>query len=374
MRNAKKLLPVLLVMAMLAALLSGCMYESIGAKIAEDGSGTMTMTVGYTEAAIEAMKENGADTTDIEALDKLEKDGVTYYVTTAEKTFASLEELNTLLNNPSADADDEDADMMQQAESMSNTTITIEKDEDGCFITTIKIKATDDEEDADTAADQADMSDEDLEKLTAGLVIEMSFEFPYDVKQTAGPATGVKIDGKTLILDCVALGEDAEEETVWTFDAHPAGAADKTDGGAKDVAPVVQISAQKLTVDGEEKNVEKYNIDGRNYFKLRDLAYMLDGTGSQFNVDFDKDANAVAITTGAAYTTPNGTEMEVGKDNSASAQRTAQTILVDGEEVATLTVYNIGNVNFFQLRELGETVGYDVDFDADTNTAIVTSK
>ena len=48
-----------------------------------------------------------------------------------------------------------------------------------------------------------------------------------------------------------------------------------------------QRSTQKLTVDGEKISCEKYNIDGSNYFKLRDLAYLLNGTGSQFSVGWN---------------------------------------------------------------------------------------
>ena len=37
------------------------------------------------------------------------------------------------------------------------------------------------------------------------------------------------------------------------------------------LAAEVRLSTQKLTVDGKEIDCEKYNIDGNNYFKLRDM-------------------------------------------------------------------------------------------------------
>lgn len=40
---------------------------------------------------------------------------------------------------------------------------------------------------------------------------------------------------------------------------------------------------------------------------------------------------------------------------------------------SNLSVYNIGGSNFFQLRELGTALGFTVDYDAATNTAIVLS-
>ena len=134
----------------------------------------------------------------------------------------------------------------------------------------------------------------------------------------------------------------------------------------------VMLSPQNLTVDGKAAACEKYNIDDRNYFKLRDLASLLSGTGSQFEVGYDAATATVSITTGQAYT-PVGTELAEGVDNSASTQPSSQTILINGEKHGELTVYNIGGSNFFQLRELGAMLGFEVDFDQNTNTAIVLS-
>ena len=136
-------------------------------------------------------------------------------------------------------------------------------------------------------------------------------------------------------------------------------------------AETTMLSAQKLTVNGAAVECEKYNIDGYNYFKLRDLAQLLNGTASQFNVDYDKAAKQMIVTTGVPYTTPNGTELKVGADNSASAMPTIQTLVVDGEVRSDLTAYNIGGSNFFKLRDLGKVLHFYVHYDKATNTAIV---
>ena len=70
------------------------------------------------------------------------------------------------------------------------------------------------------------------------------------------------------------------------------------------LAATTMRSVQKLTVNGAAVECDKYNIDGYNYFKLRDLAKLLDGTNSQFNVDYDKAAKMMVVTTGVPYTTP----------------------------------------------------------------------
>ena len=137
-------------------------------------------------------------------------------------------------------------------------------------------------------------------------------------------------------------------------------------------AAQVVLSPQKLTVDGKAINCEKYNIDGSNYFKLRDLAYVLNGTTSQFSVGWDAAAGVVSIQTGEAYT-PNGSELVVGADKSSTAVPSSQTIKIDGVVRRNLSVYNIGGNNFFKLRDLGEALGFDVGYDAATNTAMAAS-
>ena len=49
-----------------------------------------------------------------------------------------------------------------------------------------------------------------------------------------------------------------------------------------------------------------------------------------------------------------------------------QNLEVDGENVVC-EKYNIGGSNFFQLRELGTLLGFEVDYDISTDTAIIRS-
>ena len=136
--------------------------------------------------------------------------------------------------------------------------------------------------------------------------------------------------------------------------------------------PVVQVSTQKLTVDGVEQQIDHYNIDGSNYFKLRDLACILNGTPSSFDVSYDAAARAVNITTGKAYTPIDG-DMVVGEDKSATAVLSNQTVLVNGASVG-FTAFNIDGSNYFKLRDLAAYLGYDVDYDAATRTSQIITK
>jgi hypothetical protein len=104
--------------------------------------------------------------------------------------------------------------------------------------------------------------------------------------------------------------------------------------------------------------VEAYNIDGTNYFMLRDLAALLRGTPAQFDVNYDALHNAVVMTTGAAYS---GEAAAQFTDRSASTVPSPQTVDLDRKDVS-FTAYNIGGNNFFGLRELAAYLGYSVEY------------
>lgn len=135
----------------------------------------------------------------------------------------------------------------------------------------------------------------------------------------------------------------------------------------------VVASPQNLSVDGVDADCDKYNIDGSNYFKLRDLAQLLSKTDSRFSVSFDEQSNAVTVVSGKEYT-PVGGELARGRDQSKTAVVSKQSVLIDGKAADGLSVYNIGGNNYFKLRDLGDALGFTVDYDADSNKAIVLSK
>ena len=135
----------------------------------------------------------------------------------------------------------------------------------------------------------------------------------------------------------------------------------------------VVASPQNLSVDGVDADCDKYNIDGSNYFKLRDLAQLLSKTDSRFSVAFDAQSNAVTIVSGKEYI-PVGGELARGQDQSKTAVVSKQSVLIDGKAVDGLSIYNIGGNNYFKLRDLGNALGFTVDYDADSKTAIVLSK
>lgn len=126
-------------------------------------------------------------------------------------------------------------------------------------------------------------------------------------------------------------------------------------------------TASTVLVNGEKKSFDAYNIAGNNYFKLRDLAYVLSGTDKQFEVGWDAAANAISLTSGKAYTAVGGEMVTQGNPVQTNAILSASKILLDGKEIS-LTAYTINGNNYFKLRDLGQTFDFGVGWDGEAQT------
>lgn len=186
---------------------------------------------------------------------------------------------------------------------------------------------------------------------------------------TAEELEGQSAAGNRMPSDVVSITVvTAEAEEVPEAPEAPAEApAAIVEEGPLTVVP----TNQTLTVNGEVRETEIYNINGSNYFKLRDMAALLNGTGSQFSVSYDAATQTIAVVTGEAYEAVGG-ELELGTDKSATCVASPQSITVNGQALA-LTAYNIGGNNFFKLRELGEALNFSVEYDEATRTMVVAS-
>ena len=112
---------------------------------------------------------------------------------------------------------------------------------------------------------------------------------------------------------------------------------------------VASPTNSKITIDGVEVKFEAYNINGNNYFKLRDVAYSLNDTEKRFSVNWVAENNSANLITGEDYV-PIGGEMNLGNNEQKTAALSNTNIMVNGEGV-TATVYLIDGSNYFKLRD-----------------------
>lgn len=124
--------------------------------------------------------------------------------------------------------------------------------------------------------------------------------------------------------------------------------------------------ASKVLVNGSSVSFDAYTVNGNNYFKLRDLAKVLSGTGKQFEVTWDGTKYVINLVSGSPYTVVGG-EMAAGDGKTKQAAVNSSPIYKDGVQVS-LTAYTINGNNYFKLRDLGQVFDFGVTWDGATNT------
>lgn len=136
--------------------------------------------------------------------------------------------------------------------------------------------------------------------------------------------------------------------------------------------PTAHVSRHKVTLNGAKADLAAYTINGSNYFKLRDLAKALDGLNTNFEVKWNAAQQRIDLTSKTAYTAVGGEQAALPAGNKA-ATLTNAAVYLDGKPLS-LTAYSIGGNNYFKLRDLGDALGFGVDWNANTMTMILTVK
>lgn len=136
-------------------------------------------------------------------------------------------------------------------------------------------------------------------------------------------------------------------------------------------------STQNVLVDGKSVEFQCYalkdaNGNDTNYIKLRDVASVLNGTAAQFNVGWDGNVN---IETGKAYAA-NGSEMSTPYSGNRSYENATAATNINGAAAdlsAILLKDDAGNgYTYYKLRDLGNALGFKVDWSKDKGIFIET--
>ena len=132
---------------------------------------------------------------------------------------------------------------------------------------------------------------------------------------------------------------------------------------AEEAAP----TNDSLICDGVLQTPTVYKINGSNYFKIRDLAAILNGSAKQFSVGYDADKKSVTADTGAGYLKQptDLTGAPAGGNKTATASSDA--IYINGV-LCQAEVYKIDGMNYFKLRDLGQALNFAVGWDGATGT------
>ena len=145
--------------------------------------------------------------------------------------------------------------------------------------------------------------------------------------------------------------------------------AKKVEEKVKEVKTIdVKATNQKVKLDGKDVVISGYNIDGYNYFKLRDLAAVLKDSQAKFGVNY-KDG-VVTLTKAADYKVVESDQKPVKAES--KGMLTNDKVMV-GDKALTATAYKIDDLNYYKLRDLGKELGFGVGYDEATKSVLLTS-
>ena len=137
-----------------------------------------------------------------------------------------------------------------------------------------------------------------------------------------------------------------------------------------------QLHEETVTKGSQPIPIPAYQVrengGGTNYFKLRDIAVLMNGTGSAFDVTWDAALGAVNVTTGRAYTPVGG---EFTHTPAGAAIPSSAPLYVDGKLVPcagyTLSpLPGMAGSNYYKLRDIADAVGFTVDWTAETGVTV----
>lgn len=125
-------------------------------------------------------------------------------------------------------------------------------------------------------------------------------------------------------------------------------------------------TSSNIYINDMSVSFDAYNINDNNYFKLRDLAYSLNGTEKQFEVSWDSEANVISLLSNKNYTS-NDSEMKKGDGANKIPVLNKSKILLDNNEIE-LTAYIVDENSYFKLRDIGKLFDFFVGLDDVNNT------
>lgn len=189
---------------------------------------------------------------------------------------------------------------------------------------------------------------------------------------------GSVLDKEKHVEGLLYLGnfEESEDEIILspenTMDSSPI-----ADTGSAPISNTIFNTSVKaahnvatVTVNGIPTSLDAYSINGNNYFKLRDLAQLLNRSNKKFSVDWDGAKNAISLTSGKDYI-PEGGELKVTIHGSDKwAEPTTSKIYLNGKLI-NLTAYAIDGNNYFKLRDVASAMNFGVGWDGTTNTITI---
>lgn len=119
-----------------------------------------------------------------------------------------------------------------------------------------------------------------------------------------------------------------------------------------------------VTMNGQALTLQAYLVNGNNYVRLRDFANILNGTGSQFALEYNGATGVIEAVNGGSYE-PGGTEGIALSSDTAFTKMSQAPFSVDGI-VNSIDAYLIDNLNYMKIRDLADAIGCGIEWNQAT--------
>lgn len=142
-------------------------------------------------------------------------------------------------------------------------------------------------------------------------------------------------------------------------------------------------STTDFNVDGKHTSVPTYSLNGSKYVRVRDIAYVLNGTGKQISIVYNAGTDTTSINTTASLDNQsnsyvaNGTELSALPAYTSEAEPSVHKLAKNGS-ILNSSMYTINGQDFVSLKALDSILGlgitvYSDGIVLDTSTTAVSS-
>lgn len=177
----------------------------------------------------------------------------------------------------------------------------------------------------------------------------------------AQPNATVDYKSENRVVDTAASKEQPKEKPAPSENKPASETPEKT-------APAqISISNHKIMLNNTPVTVPAYNIDGFNYFMLRDISAALKDTNAKFEVGFDSAKKIITVTSGKSGDAEISKTLAAPKD----ACESKQILMINGKQNSDIKAYLVNSNNYFKLADLAKALGFKADWDANTKTIIL---
>ena len=129
-------------------------------------------------------------------------------------------------------------------------------------------------------------------------------------------------------------------------------------------------TVSKISIDENQASLKTYNIGGYNYVKLRDIAWLLNGSTKQFDVAWDNNKKSINLLSNAPYT--DSKPVEESATLSAKGIISSASLYKDGQKIK-MNSYVVESRTYFKLNELCQILDINLDWDEQNKLIVISS-